>query len=306
MVIGIPRAFLYHRYRHLWETFFDELNISYLVSPETTREILNDGITHAIDEACLSSKIYLGHVAWLMNRCDAILVPRVDNYGSDGIVCTKFQALYDVVHNTFRENKPTLLDYNIDFKNADAEFRGFIKMGKKLGKKRSTSMRAYLVARQTQKSIEIMETKKLEEQLKASGIKVLLVAHRYNIDDQYIGAPILYHLKELGVTTLLGEAANRKEAIAEAEKVTDTLPWAFNKELVGAVSLYQNKIDGVILISSFPCGPDSLVNEMINRRFPQLPMLNLTLDGQEGSAGMETRLESFIDIIKFKRDDLYV
>lgn len=306
MVIGIPRAFLYHRYQHLWKTFFEELDIEYIVSPETTSEILEEGNTYGIDEACLSSKIYLGHVAWLIHRCDMILIPRIANYGSDGTVCTKFRALYDLVHNTFRSDSLQLLDYNLDFKNADAEFRGFVKMGKRLGKKRSSSMRAYLIARQTQKSVEIMETKKQEEQLRASGIKILLVAHRYNIDDHYIGTPILYYLRELGVIPLMAEAANRKEAIAESKKVSETLPWAFNKELVGAVSLYQDRVDGVILVSSFPCGPDSLVNEMVSRRFPDLPMLHLTLDGQEGSAGMETRLESFVDIINFKRGETYV
>ena len=42
---------------------------------------------------------------------------------------------------------------------------------------------------------------------------------------------------------------------------------------------------------------------MIIRRVKDKPVLNLIIDGQEGSAGMETRLESFLDIIKFKKDD---
>jgi predicted nucleotide-binding protein (sugar kinase/HSP70/actin superfamily) len=60
-------------------------------------------------------------------------------------------------------------------------------------------------------------------------------------------------------------------------------------------------VDGIILLSSFPCGPDSMVNEIILRKVQNKPILNLILDGQEGSAGMETRLESFVDIIKYRR-----
>jgi predicted nucleotide-binding protein (sugar kinase/HSP70/actin superfamily) len=30
-------------------------------------------------------------------------------------------------------------------------------------------------------------------------------------------------------------------------------------------------------------------------------MLNLVLDGQNGTAGVETRLESFLDIIRFQK-----
>lgn len=56
-------------------------------------------------------------------------------------------------------------------------------------------------------------------------------------------------------------------------------------------------------MSTFPCGPDSLVNEIVIRRVRDLPVLNLLIDGQEGTAGLETRLESFVDIIHFKREE---
>ena len=41
------------------------------------------GKKYSIDESCLSSKIYLGHVASLKNKCDYILIPRIDNYGKN-------------------------------------------------------------------------------------------------------------------------------------------------------------------------------------------------------------------------------
>ena len=47
-----------------------------------------------------------------------------------------------------------------------------------------------------------------------------------------------------------------------------------------------------------------MVNELIARRVKGIPMLNLVLDAQSGTAGVETRLESFIDIIRFKEGSL--
>ena len=41
---------------------------------------------------------------------------------------------------------------------------------------------------------------------------------------------------------------------------------------------------------------------MILRRLKDKPIITLVLDAQEGTAGMETRLESFIDIIKLKEE----
>ena len=73
-----------------------------------------------------------------------------------------------------------------------------------------------------------------------------------------------------------------------------------NRELMGSVLLNKDRADGIILLSAFPCGPDSMTNELLTRRLTGIPVLNLVLDAQTGTAGMETRMESFIDIIRFK------
>ena len=303
MKIGIPRAFLYYKYHYLWESFFEELGIEYVVSPYTNREIYKQGTTYAIDEACLSSKIYLGHVAYLLPKCDYILVPRVFGYGEDGTVCTKFQAIYDVVNNTFRDQKIKILYYNINPKETANEFRAFLKMGKFLGKKKAAITRAYLIAKQNQKVNQMMDIRKQEQLLESNQLKILLVGHQYNVYDRFIGDPIIQTLKSLGVCPIIADLCDKKKAREASHEISETLPWAFNKELVGAIALYQSQVDGIILMSSFPCGPDSLVNEILIRRIKGIPILNLILDGQEGSAGLETRLESFIDIIKLKKEE---
>lgn len=302
MKIGIPKAFLYFKYHLLWETFFEELGVDYIVSPDTNKEIFHSGLAWAIDEACLSSKVYLGHVEWLLDKCDYILVPRISSYGH-GTVCTKFQAIYDVVNNTFRDRNVKLLYYNIDARKAEGEIRAFLKMGKFLGQKKSRVLRSYLIAKQAEKAGELTELKLQQGLLSKRDCKILLVAHRYNIDDKYIGFPIVNCLRKMGVIPIIGDVVNKKLALAKSIEISGTLPWAFNKELVGSVAIYRDMVDGIILISTFPCGPDSLVNEIIIRRVKDKPVLNLVLDGQEGSAGIETRLESFLDIIRFKRND---
>ncbi|MDW7657424.1 MAG: acyl-CoA dehydratase activase-related protein [Bacillota bacterium] len=301
--IGIPKAFLYYRYHHLWETFLTHLGIDYIVSPDTNKDIMNSGMTYAIDEACLSSKIYLGHVAWLRDKCDYILVPRISTPGHSGSVCTKFLAIYDVVKNTFREDGIRLLYYNIDLWSADIELRAFLKMGRFLGKKRSQTMVAYLVAKQAEKAAQLLDEYLLDQQLQETGIKILIVSHRYNICDGYIGGPIQKLLRQQGAVPIIGDYANRRETLERSNEISATLPWSFNRELVGAVALLKRQVDGIILMTTFPCGPDSLVNEILLRKVKDIPMINLIVDGQEGTAGLETRIESFLDIIRFKKED---
>ncbi|MDR1688057.1 MAG: acyl-CoA dehydratase activase-related protein [Clostridiales bacterium] len=297
MTIGLPRAFLYYRYRILWETFFENLSIQTVTSPPTNREILRKGTMYAIDEACLSSKIYLGHVEALIGKCDYIFVPRISNFGVREILCTKFSALYDIVSNTFRERDFNILEYNVDVRKSENEMSAFLKLGKAAGKKGRQVFFAYMMAKQAEKLEYEGNLQRQMILLKEKGLKVLVVGHGYNVYDAFVGEPVLNYLKSLGVTPIIAEIADRKKVRDLAADFSDTLPWVYNKELVGAVLDYKDRVDGIILLSAFPCGPDSLVNEIIIRRVKDKPVLNLLIDSQEAAGGVETRLESFTDIL---------
>ena len=74
--VGIPRAFLYYRYYILWKNFFEMIGCNIVLSPNTDSDIVKVGNSLSVDESCLPSKIYLGHISYLSDKCDYILVPR--------------------------------------------------------------------------------------------------------------------------------------------------------------------------------------------------------------------------------------
>ena len=119
MKIGLPKALLYHYYYPLWKAFFDELKVNYIESNDTTAKTLILGKEKSIDESCLALKIYLGHIEELKDKCDYILVPRIFSLTKSEQVCTNFNALYDLVRNTFKDIK--ILNYNIDVKHHHSE-----------------------------------------------------------------------------------------------------------------------------------------------------------------------------------------
>lgn len=300
MKIGIPKALLYYKYAALWERFFDALGIEYIVSPDANKDIVSRGMSLAVDESCLSFKTYLGHVDWLIDRCDCIFVPRISDYGKAGTVCTRFQAIYDLVKNTFREKDPQLLHYNIGLHTLENEPAAFIKLGRALGKSRAQSLLAYLSAKQAENEAIAKAAAGQKELLLSDGIKVLVISHCYNIYDTYSGEPVLRTLRAMGAVPVIGCDFDPREAATSSLILSDTVPWLSSKELLGAAALYHEMVDGIIILSAFPCGPDSMVNEVVIRRIKDKPVLNLILDAQEGTAGLETRLESFIDIIRFR------
>lgn len=296
MKIGIPRALLYYKYKYLWEKFFEELEITLVYSPTTTKKILKDGIKHSIDESCLSSKIFMGHVASLIGKCDYILVPRICNFGKKEDVCVKFNALYDNVKSVFKNCK--LITYDVDVAFNKKEQAGFIEMGMKLGKSYTDSKRAYKKALKYSNEVhDRLVNEQIERLEKSNKRKVLLVSHPYNSFDPIIGENIKNILKNLNIDVFDAELVPKQQAIRLSKNLTKDLYWTYSKILVGSIIYYRQKIDGLIFLSTFPCGVDSITNELVIRKLPNIPKIKIIYDEQSGEAGLQTRLESFADIL---------
>lgn len=297
--IGIPKAFLYYRYNILWKNFFSNLGYKVVESEDTTKEIIELGKIYSIDESCLSSKIYLGHVASLKGKCDYILIPRVENYGKGEKVCVKFNATYDLVRNLFEDYQ--ILDYNIEKTKLSGEFISLIKLGIRLTKKPYLTLKSYILAKQAEKKYNKKNQLAQAKTLATMNPKILIVSHPYNIYDNYIGIPIIKKLQELGIDIIYADKLDKKTSKLYANNLSPTLYWTYSKELIGAIEYYKYSVDGIIFLTAFPCGPDSLVNELMLRKIIDTPMINILIDEQTATTGLETRLESFVDIIKERR-----
>ncbi len=299
ITIGIPKALLYYRYQVLWKTFFKCLGCEVVISENTTKETIENGKKYSIDEACLSSKIYMGHVYNLINKCDYIFIPRIENYGPNEKVCVKFNALYDIIKNTFP--KLNIIEFNIDKKKHPYKWLNYFKLGLKITKNPIKIINSYRKACNRQKIYNKEKQRKQNEILKSKKIKILIVSHPYNIYDSYLGKPIIKKIKSMNIDLIYADALEHKIAKKYAKELSPTLYWSYSKELVGAINYYKNYVDGIIFLSTFPCGPDSLVNELMLRKINHIPTIRVLLDELNAEVGMETRLESFIDIIKERR-----
>lgn len=301
MIVGIPRGLLYYEYEVMWKEFLKELNIKYIVSPKTDKEIYELGSNHAMHESCLPLKVFLGHVDYLLDKSDYILVGRIGDLGYYDRMCTRYQASIDLVQNTFRDQGVEVLAFNVDHSSKDYELKSFVDMGKKLGKGRGESVLAYRKAKKVYQDLVKEKERNLEEKLRSDKIKILLVGHKYNTYDEFTGKIITDSLKKMGAEIILATDMEGNKADFYSKEVTETMPWTFNRQLLGAINRLRDQVDGIVLLSSFNCGPDSMANEMVIRKIKGKPILNLIVDGQEGIVGMETRLESFMDIILFKK-----
>lgn len=299
--IGIPRAFLYYRHYILWKSFFEGIGCNIILSSPTNKEIVDSGKYLSVDESCLPSKIYLGHIKYLSDKCDYILVPRICNYGRGKRVCMKFYGMYDIVHNLFPDNE--ILSYNIDYLKGNFEFFGFIKMGFKLNRNIFKVIFSYFNAKRKEREYIISLKNKEINTLKSNKLKILIVSHPYIVYDDFLGGSVIRYLKENDIDILYSDRMDRSDSICYAKGMSDTLYWLYSKENIGSIMHYNDAVDGIIFLSSFPCGPDSLVNELVIRKMDGIPIINLIMDESTATSGLYTRLESFVDIIKARREN---
>ncbi len=294
--IGLPKGLLYYHYDVLWKAFFDCLQVPYIVSEDSNLKILDDGKNKSVDEACLSLKLYLGHIENLKDRCDYLLIPRIFSLEKTEQVCTNFNCLYDLVKNLFPEQK--ILNYNIDVKRHHVEKSAFLKIGKELGFSLFETNHAYHLAKEIEKNHYQQLARKAEEKLHSQKTKILLVGHPYNLKDALIGKRVISYLQKQKIEIIYSYEMPKEKINTYVKKISPKVHWTMNKELLAAFVYFKNQVDGTIILSAFPCGPDSLTNEMMIRKREKSKVLLLTFEDVSSDVAMITRLESFLDMLK--------
>ncbi len=292
--VGIARGIFYYYYGDIWKNFFDYLKVPYIISPNTNKEIMENGMKYANDEMCLAFKTYLGHVSYLIDKCDYLIIPRIDNYKLDNQTCTNFLSAYDIVKNTFDIK---ILNYNIALDKHQNLKQGLINIGKQLGFSKEQSKKAYKYAVGLYKKDRARDITINMGKLNSNKTKILLLAHPYNTYDDLIGRDIIKYLNANNIEVIFSDKFDDKITNKLSEKITKDLYFKYSKDNIGALIYAKDKIDGVIFLSAFPCGPDSLTNELVMRKI-DIPHINLVLDSNSSFTGIETRLESFIDMLK--------
>lgn len=314
--IGIPRALLYYKYYPFWKTFLEKLGYKVIISKETDKEILNEGVKVTMDESCLSIKVFLGHVLNLIDKVDLLFIPRIESVEKNHFVCTKFLGLPDIVRNTI-ENAPPILSPNIDF-NKRSLYQSMFSLGWELTHNPFKIHWAYRSAKQEQQNfekvmqkeartpieaIELMENGRIRKERQRGNLKIALMGHPYNIYDNFINMDSIRKLEEMGAVVVTPEMLSHTKSLKEAEKLSNELYWTYEKEIVGASLFLVKQVDGIIFIISFPCGPNSLTIEHVIRQIKnRIPTMTLIIDEHQSQAGIVTRLEAFLDLVKSRKE----
>ncbi|MBY8984799.1 MAG: hypothetical protein KGD65_07020 [Candidatus Lokiarchaeota archaeon] len=323
--VGIPRALHFYRYYPFWKKLLEELDVDLILSPPTNKKIVEEGVTHGFGELCIPVKIYYGHVLKLIREnpdLDYLFVPRYVAEVKESYFCPKFLSLPDIIK--ILPGVPKILNFEVNVKEFPIATSA-IELGKELGKTQNQSLDAYREAQRyfdeyhkslrdgapVNHALRLAERNRpftLPKRKEKGDLKFLLLGHVYNIFDSFINLDFQKKLHDQGVEVLTIE--NLPESIFKTPVIISKRLrnyWRHEEEIMQSIRYFLTKgrgeIDGVIFLISFACGPDSLISELIMRdmKVVGLPFLEITMDEHSGEAGLLTRVESFVEMVRRKK-----
>ncbi len=326
--VGIPRALHFYRYFPFWKKLLEELGAEIVLSPPTNKRIVEEGVQHGFGELCIPVKIYYGHVMKLIREhpeLDYLFVPRYVSEKKESYFCPKFLSLPDVIK--ILPNVPKLLNFEVNVKEFPIA-TSVISLARQLGKSQARALEAYREAKAyfdeyhsflragapVLHALRLVERNlpfTLPKKKKEHDIKFLLLGHAYNLFDTYINLNFQRKLRDEGADSLTIE--NLPESIFKVPVIVNKKLrnyWVHEEEIMQAIRYYLTKgrkeIDGVIFLISFACGPDSLISELIMRdmKVVGLPFLEIIMDEHSGEAGLLTRIQSFVEMVRRKKNQM--
>jgi len=302
--VGIPRALLYYEFEKLWLNFYKLLGAEAVPSGPTNKSILDRGAGLVVDEACLPVKVFFGHAAHLADKADYLFVPRIISIEPKVYICPKVMGLPDMLAAS-RAKLPSLLTPIFNQNKAGGLNTFLAEAGGVITEQSSRIQQAWQEACR----LETEERQRLAREFvypdSREDLTILILGHQYLLFDDFLNMNLLKKLEKIGCRVLLPHHLLPKWKELSLKHLPKQIFWSTGRDLLGAVyclSQLQGQI-GVILLTSFGCGIDSFIGNMILRHLQKkgLPYLNLTLDEHTGEAGLNTRIEAFTDMLRWRR-----
>ena len=323
--IGIPRAISYYNNYTFYHGFFEGLGVEVVLSDKTTAKLINDGCEYVVSDTCLPIKVYVGHVLNLLEKgCDTVFIPSLQSTSHKVNNCSKIRGLPEIIRNVI--NKPiTIIEPTLD-KTENIGIKDFcIQTANQLGiydlNLIESAMRCGWETydnflKMTKSGVDYHKAVKyavdgivkLSDEREVKPISVVVMAHGYNLYDERISLNLIKKLNKMDVKVYTALDIDRETSLNSIYELGEIQYWANELDSTGVAGYYllNGKVDGIIALSAFGCGPDSLMVDEIayHAKRKNMPMLHLTIDEHTGEAGFVTRLEAFVDMLMRKKRKL--
>jgi len=301
-VVGIPRAFSVYTLWPFYSWFFHTLGIETKLS----EEILPEGVARVESAYCFPAEIAHGAVQSIIESgTEFIFVPHfrdMPSYEEDvhANFCPITQSLPYYIKKAFTEiDDEKLLSPIVTFKyGIEKALKGFLELAPQLEVPENEIERAFRVAYKKQQEFfsiyREMGIEALERARKADHPVIAILGRPYNAftKDANMGIPKKFTSRGYSVIPF-------DMLPFEGSDIFSNMYWYYGQQDMRATSLLKDE-DNIFItyISNFSCAPDSFMLHYIKWMMGTKPFLILELDSHSADAGIDTRVEAFLDIIE--------
>ncbi|MDR0910158.1 MAG: acyl-CoA dehydratase activase-related protein [Spirochaetaceae bacterium] len=299
--IGIPRCFSVHTLYPLYSWFFHELGIKTFLSDEVKHE----GVARAESTYCFPAEIAHGAVQDCLDKgADYVLLPHfrdMPSYEDDvhANFCPITQSLPYYIDKAFPDvDKKKWLPVVVSFKFGNEKaFEGFCTMTKKLGISEEETKKAFDTALAKQMeyfaACKKLGEEALEDARKADRPVIAILGRPYNAFTPEANMGIPRKFTSRGFSVIPFDILPFEES-----SIFPNMYWYYGQQDVKSASFLKNEPNiYVTYVTNFSCAPDSFILHYLKWFMGTKPFLVLELDSHSADAGVDTRVEAFLDII---------
>lgn len=319
--VGIPRAMGYYYLYPFFKTLLTDLGAEVVLSPPTTMATLEHMDVCPTDEPCLAVKLYFSHADNLASRkdIDFLFLPIIARV-QQSWCCPKFIGVADMTRHGLQLPPERVLMPVLDYSDDNQRMRTSLQqVARQLGvdnpkclaqaishaRKAQQQFTSLCVSRQmtTTDAFRFLDHGVFSSVSSSptSDLTIAVIGHPYLLYE-VVSQGMIERLRHYG-QVLTAEMIDA-ECVAQEIATIDEGPrlWPFEAMLLGAALhlLRRHKVDKIILVGSFECGPESMIESYIEDEAHRqgIPFMQLALDEHSGEAGLTTRIEAFMDTEK--------
>lgn len=306
ITVGLPRAMTYYEHGKLWKNFFTLLGCGVAISPETNKRILDMGVNHCSNETCLPVKVMAGHVLELADKCDIVFVPRYMSTARHELCCPKLCGLPDMIKLNLK-NKVDIMEIVVDFNNGLEKTKNTLSnVAQRLSVDKETAESAFKRAVENKINADVDSRIMADMEIGSLGTKktIAVLGHPYMIYDRFLSMDLISKLEAADFNVVTPDVLDHKTRIGNAYPYEGGRKnfYGVGSDNLGCAFTCVNRpeVEGIVYLTPFACGIDSLVTEFIERHLKKtrkVPLLKLTVDEHTGEAGFDTRIEAFLDML---------
>jgi predicted CoA-substrate-specific enzyme activase len=312
--VGINKSFYVNTFYPLYRHFFHRLGFRVQL-PE---KLETEGIDYKGAAFCYPAEIAHGFFLNLLNsKPDYLFLPHLkglkgESDGRPGVTCPFSQGEPYYLSTAFKDNailaslqkqgrvlKP-VLDYSLDRKQVAAVMVG---TAKKMGVGRKKALAAYKEAESVQDRIAaemkahcLTVLQELENDPDRHAIVIVGRSYNAYVSEANMGIP--QKIASRGVAVLPFAFLP-----LAGEEAPEEMYWAAGQTILKSSQfIFRHPQLFPCYISNFSCGPDSFLVEYFRHAMGKKPFLILELDSHVADAGLETRIDAFLDIISNYRE----